>query len=294
MEIGQLLKEEREAKQLSLDDIQEMTKIQKRYLQAIENNEFNSLPGRFYARAFIKEYALVLNMDYASLLQHFDSEEEVEEETTQYSNVRRTRRSRAPKSSAILSFLPTIIVIILIIGVLFVAWTLTQKALSTDKSDSNQPQESDEIIRDAEKPEGERPVGDDEENDADTEEDTEEVDEEPDIESEFEVNDVGTGSPPESELTFTYGDDEVILSFDVESEAYISIVGESGERYFDGILEPNVELETYDMTEEEVVYLNVGNTTGLTIQLNDVAMEYPVAPQDSVHQKFIINLEKVE
>ena len=52
MEIGHMLKEEREAQQLTLDDIQEMTKIQKRYLQAIEDNNFSSLPGRFYARAF--------------------------------------------------------------------------------------------------------------------------------------------------------------------------------------------------------------------------------------------------
>src|SRR5699024_9511689 len=104
MEIGQLLKEEREGQGLSLDDIQEMTKIQKRYLQAIEDNNFSNLPGRFYARAFIKEYAIVLNMDHTILLSNFDQAEGVEEDTTQYSNVRRTRRARAPKSSAIISF----------------------------------------------------------------------------------------------------------------------------------------------------------------------------------------------
>src|SRR5699024_7926827 len=99
MEIGQLLKEEREAQELSLDEIQEMTKIQKRYLQAIEDNSFNSLPGRFYARAFIKEYALVLNMDADLLVQQFDDNNTEEEDTAQYTNVRRSRRPRAPKSS---------------------------------------------------------------------------------------------------------------------------------------------------------------------------------------------------
>ena len=57
MEIGENLREAREAKEISLDDIQEMTKIQKRYLVAIEAEDFHVLPGRFYARAFIKEYA---------------------------------------------------------------------------------------------------------------------------------------------------------------------------------------------------------------------------------------------
>src|SRR5699024_6945091 len=229
MEIGQILKEEREAQQLSLDDIQEMTKIQKRYLQSIEDNDFSSLPGRFYARAFIKEYALVLNMDYELLLQNFD-QEDIEEETAQYSNVRRTQRARAPKSTAILSFLPTVIVIILIIGVLFVALTLTQKALKTDSPNSNQPSESDEIIRAAEKSDQEKPVNDDEEDDGsgDTEDDG---NDEPESESEFEVVEVGTGRSPQSELNFLYYEDEVLLAFDVEGEAYVSIVGESGTNY---------------------------------------------------------------
>lgn len=296
MEIGQLLKEEREAKGLSLDDIQEMTKIQKRYLQAIEANNFSSLPGRFYARAFIKEYAIVLNMDYSTLLTYFDQIEGVEEDTTQYSNLRRTRRARAPKSSAILSFFPTIIVIVLIIGVLFIAWTLTQKALTSDSPGSNQPPESDEIIRDVDQPEIERPVSDDEEEeDEETSNDDNELeDENSEFESEFTVDEVGSGSSPQSELTFTYGGDELILTFDVTADAYVSIVGESGTNYFDGILAPNNEIEPFDLSTEENVYLNVGNTTGVTIKLNDVAMDYPVAPTDSVHQKFLIHFEKVE
>lgn len=293
MEIGQLLKEARETKQLTLDDIQEMTKIQKRYLKAIENNDFDSLPGRFYARAFIKEYAIVVDLDDEALLQQFDGHKEVEEEAAPQSTVRRTRRSRTPKKSAILSYLPTVIVVILIIGALFVAWTLTQKALSTDNADSGEQAESDEIIRDVEKPEEEPPVSDEDEEDEDAEtEEEEEVEEEPEVESEFEVEEVGTGSPPESELTFTYTEDKVELSFDVEADAYISIAGESGQRYFDGILEPNVDLEAYDLTDEEIVYLNIGNTTGLTVQLNDVTMEYPIEPTDSVHQKYMIHLEK--
>lgn len=288
MEIGQLLKEEREAQQLSLDDIQDMTKIQKRYLQAIENDDFNSLPGRFYARAFIKEYAVVLNMDHEMLLQYFDRHDDIEEDTTQYSNVGRTRRSRTPKSSTVLSFLPTLIVIILVIGVLFVAWMLTQKALTSDSPNTNQPTDSDEVIRNDEQPEEESPISDGEEDELEEEEETEE--EEPELESEFHVDEVGAGNPPESELTFNYVEDHIHLDFDIDAEAYISIIGESGERYYDGLLQPNVEINAFDLSEEETVYLNIGNTTGLTIKLNDISMDYPVEPSESVHQKFIIHL----
>lgn len=296
MEIGQLLKEERIAQKLSLEDIQEMTKIQKRYLKAIENNDFNSLPGRFYARAFIKEYALVLNMDHHALVEAFENQEEMmeEEDTTQYTSVSRSRsQSRASKSSAMLSFLPKIIVVILIIGILFVAWILTQKALSNDRVDTQQPTESDEIIRDVEKDEAEKPVSDDETEAENEEEEIAEKEEEA-IESGFEVDEVGTGNPPESELTFTYGEEQATLSFDVEAEAYVAIVGESGKTYFDGILNPGTETEDFDITEEETIYLNVGNTTGLTVKLNDIPMEYSIEPSERVHQKFIIHLEKQE
>jgi cytoskeletal protein RodZ len=53
-ELGKLLKEKREEKGMSLEELQTATKIQKRYLAAIEEGNYDVLPGTFYARAFIK------------------------------------------------------------------------------------------------------------------------------------------------------------------------------------------------------------------------------------------------
>lgn len=62
-ELGQLLKKARLEKGISLDDLQDTTKIRKRYLEAIENGEYNVLPGNFYVRAFIKSYAEAVGLD---------------------------------------------------------------------------------------------------------------------------------------------------------------------------------------------------------------------------------------
>lgn len=73
-EIGQFLKKARKEKNLSIDEIQEVTKIRKRYLEAIENGEYNILPGPFYARAFIKNYAEVLELDAEQIFEEFAHE----------------------------------------------------------------------------------------------------------------------------------------------------------------------------------------------------------------------------
>lgn len=72
-DLGQKLKEARLAKGLSLNDIQELTKIRKRYLEAIEAGDYKVLPGSFYVRAFIKTYAETVGLDPDELLaEHSD------------------------------------------------------------------------------------------------------------------------------------------------------------------------------------------------------------------------------
>lgn len=73
-ELGLVLREAREELNLSLDDIQEKTKIQKRYLQAIEEGEYDRLPGPFYSRAFIKSYAESVGLNPNDLFETYQSE----------------------------------------------------------------------------------------------------------------------------------------------------------------------------------------------------------------------------
>lgn len=67
-ELGLLLKKARMEKGYTLDDVEEHTKIRKRYLEAIESGDFGHLPGNFYVRAFIKNYALCVGLDSKEVL----------------------------------------------------------------------------------------------------------------------------------------------------------------------------------------------------------------------------------
>ena len=67
-ELGMELKKIRESKGLSLDQVQQDTKIRSRYLEAIEAGDLSVLPGMVYARGFIKSYAEYLGIDGMELL----------------------------------------------------------------------------------------------------------------------------------------------------------------------------------------------------------------------------------
>jgi len=62
-EFGDKFRKEREKKELSLDDVSNVTKISSRMLQAIEAENFDRLPGGVFNRGFIRAYAKHLGLD---------------------------------------------------------------------------------------------------------------------------------------------------------------------------------------------------------------------------------------
>jgi len=71
IELGKLLKKARQEKGLTINDIQERTKIRKKYLEAIEANDFDILPGKVYLKVFIKGYAREVDINYQELLNYY-------------------------------------------------------------------------------------------------------------------------------------------------------------------------------------------------------------------------------
>lgn len=136
-ELGQQLKEARLQKGLSLDDVQEMTKIRKRYLEAIETGDYKVLPGSFYVRAFIKTYAETVGLNPDEILEGHQSNvpepepEAVMEPVTQ-------KRSSRPATIGNLKWLPTALMwlfLVLIVGVIYAYWVSNNH--STPKTAEN-------------------------------------------------------------------------------------------------------------------------------------------------------------
>jgi cytoskeleton protein RodZ len=74
--IGAKLRQERVGKGLAIDDIARDTRIAPRFLEAIETDDFSTLPGLVFTRNFVRQYALSLNLDPDPLLAELPKQDE--------------------------------------------------------------------------------------------------------------------------------------------------------------------------------------------------------------------------
>jgi cytoskeletal protein RodZ len=68
---GETLRRERELRGVSLREIAEETKISVRFLEALEQDRLDVLPGGVFRRAFVKQYARALGLDPERLAAEF-------------------------------------------------------------------------------------------------------------------------------------------------------------------------------------------------------------------------------
>lgn len=79
-EIGSTLREARVRRQLTLQQVEEDTKIRVKYLQAMENEDFDLMPGQAYVKGFLRTYAGYLGLDPQIILDEFNSRDLPREE----------------------------------------------------------------------------------------------------------------------------------------------------------------------------------------------------------------------
>ena len=117
-ELGNRLKEARLAKNLSLDDLQTITKIQKRYLVGIEEGNYASMPGNFYVRAFIKQYAEALNLNPDEIFETYKNEIPAShnDEIHHLSRVK-THKGISKRDSKVFDVLPKVLIGVFVIGI---------------------------------------------------------------------------------------------------------------------------------------------------------------------------------
>ena len=69
--VGSFLKQKREGQGLSLDQVASLTRIQSKFLHALEEETFADLPEQVFTRGFVRTYARSLGIDEEDALRRF-------------------------------------------------------------------------------------------------------------------------------------------------------------------------------------------------------------------------------
>lgn len=286
-ELGTRLKEARKAKGYSIEDLQEITKIQKRYLAGIEEGNYSSMPGPFYVRAFIKQYAEAVGLNGDELLETYKEEIPTPTNDDVSKNIPTTpsRRSLGGRSSnKFMEVFPMFVVALFVIAVIVILWILFQKS-PNNEGEEQLEKDNDLILQtqpQKEEPKQEEPV---------EEENTEEEAVEEPVEEEVEE--------PVQQLTFVETQGETTTYNLAGAEAYaVKVVAENNTwlniRDQDNkiIVDQAVAAgQTYELDASAYasVRIRLGHTPGNMVYINEQVVEFKT---DQVTQNLVIQFNK--
>ncbi|HDR4943642.1 TPA: helix-turn-helix domain-containing protein [Bacillus cereus] len=298
-ELGQKLKEAREAKGLSIDQLHEITKIQKRHLVAIEEGNYDVLPGAFYARAFIKQYADAVGLNGEELLVEHQSTipQSERREVPQVSTGQKTQETMQKSSSwPVADHMPKILVALLVIAVGVVIWFVFQAL--TGKDDEKVPSAQSEKIevqkakdspldtKKAEEPKKEEPKKEE----LKKEEPKKEEQPAPPA-GQQEVKVVGTtGKVSTLEI---HNNKTLELEISAKGASYVDVKDDAGNEILNTTVQSG-QTEKRDVSTLKEVRLNIGSAPNVEIKLNGQVLAFPLDPQKEYHQRLVIKNQGIE
>jgi cytoskeletal protein RodZ len=308
-ELGQRLRQERESKGLSLEDLQKLTKIQKRYLLGIEEGNYEVMPGKFYVRAFIKQYCEAIGLDTDAIFEEYKSDipsTQTEDIPQQLSRVR--SRKEIPQHTKGVSkaydYLPTVLVVAGVVVVGIIIWVIaqnivsdqnkeqaTQEAPSSEVQQSNTQEETNDTTA-----ENDNSKSEDDQSAADKKE-KEKAEKE---KAEKEKKDSGKQEYKEVQKTgrsATYalsGTDAFNLEVtSTQADTWLDVKNGKGNAFFSSILKKG-ETKEFDLTKETEARVNIGYSPGVELKVNGKAVDLPFDSSKQIRQVVTIQYQPAE
>lgn len=288
--IGTRLKEARLSKGYSLDDLQEMTKIQKRYLVAIEEGNFSIMPGAFYIRAFIKQYAEAVGLNYEELIEEFKNEIPVQQQEEVAQSISKSparRRLKAASSSRFMESLPKLIFALFIIVIVVALWFLYQQKADNSNEEVNNEGDTQKIEYDK-KEVPKKPANEEADNEDEADADADKTKEETDEDDATQTISEGTVSGQNTSYDVT-GTDTLKVRVEVSGDSWIEVRDKNGNNLADPRVYKSGETIEYDATENKYVRIRLGNANNAKVFVNDEDVKYA---QNTTTQNIILELKE--
>jgi cytoskeletal protein RodZ len=132
--LGRQLQKEREKKGISLKDISLQTKISLRYLEAIENDRLDLLPGGFFTRQILKSYLVSIGLNPTDWLAKFQEAGLLPTESPVSRPARSSGITENPKIDKIIWISLTVIVLILFVLLIYLSIKTSEKNIQAKKA----------------------------------------------------------------------------------------------------------------------------------------------------------------
>ena len=120
-EIGNSLREARLRQSLDYPDIERVTKIRAKYLRALEDESFETLPAQTYVKGFLRTYAEFLGLDGQLYVDEYNSRYVTRDEDVPFRPRRNTSR-RSARGSDSSMVLGAVIGIAIVCALVIAAW----------------------------------------------------------------------------------------------------------------------------------------------------------------------------
>src|SRR5260370_30787221 len=126
-EIGAMLREARMRERIDISEIEAQTKIRAKYLRALENEEWDLLPGSTYVKTFLRTYAEALGLDGRLLVEEYKLNHERPSElelqpivpsSSRDRDRRRSARPRLPRGMTAILVVVGLLVVVAILGII--------------------------------------------------------------------------------------------------------------------------------------------------------------------------------
>ena len=119
-EIGDQLRETRMRNRIDITEVEAATKIRAKYLRALENEEWELLPGPTFVKTFLRTYADYLGLDARSLVEQYRAryERPSAQELTPFGTNLGARRAR-PRRPVFAPWMAVIVGVLVLIGALY-------------------------------------------------------------------------------------------------------------------------------------------------------------------------------
>lgn len=291
-ELGNLLKEARLEKGMSLDDLQAATKIQKRYLLGIEEGNYATMPGNFYVRAFIKQYAEALQLNSDEIFETYKNDipatynDDLPEKLSRV----KTRKTFSERGSKVFDLLPKVLITVVVIGVVALVYYFMQNYARTNTNESANNQNAPvNYVKSKNLDQADANANNSKNKQSNTQKDTNKTQNANQPDSSAQVISPGKISGGNHTTYQVTNANKFVVKLVSRASSWVSIKNSKGALQFQGVLKAGgTNTQTVDLSNDTAAVIRIGNASVTDIFVNDQKINYTIPPNQVTVQNIMI------